>query len=41
MYLHGVNDVGQTEIEAAEPLVPKTSALDLRWLLKRWKVTSL
>jgi hypothetical protein len=34
MCLHGVNDVRQTEIDAAEPLVPETSALDLRWLLK-------
>jgi len=35
MYIHGVNDVRQTEIDTAEPLVPETSALDLRWLLKK------
>jgi hypothetical protein len=33
-YIHAVHDVRQTEIYAAEPLVPVTSALDLRWLLK-------
>ena len=27
---NGVNDVRQTEIDAAEPLVPETSAVDLR-----------
>ena len=41
MYIHGVNDVRQTEIDAAEPLVPVTSALDLRWLLKSRVVMSL
>ena len=30
MYIHEVNDVRQTEIDAAEPLVPETSAVDLR-----------
>jgi len=40
MYIHGVNDVRQTEINAAEPFVPETSALDLRWLLKSRKVMS-
>jgi hypothetical protein len=32
--IHGVNDVRQTEIHTAEPLVPEPSALTLRWLLK-------
>ena len=41
MYIHEVNDVRQTEIDAAEPLVPETSAVDLRWLLKSRKVMSL
>jgi len=41
MYIHGVNDVRQTEIDAAEPLVSETSALDLRWLLKSRKVMSI
>jgi len=40
MYIHGVN-VRQTEINAGEPLVPETSALDLRWFLKSRKVMSL
>jgi hypothetical protein len=30
--IHGVNDVRQTEIHTAEPLVPEP--LKLRWLLK-------
>jgi hypothetical protein len=30
MCIHGVNDVKQTEIDAAEPLVPETNAVDLR-----------
>ena len=34
MYKRGVNDARQTEIDAAEQLVPETSALDLRCLLK-------
>jgi hypothetical protein len=29
MYIHGVNDARQTEIHAAEPLQPETSARDL------------
>jgi hypothetical protein len=41
MYIHGVNDVRQTETHSAEPLVPETSALDLRWLVKSSKVMSL
>jgi len=36
VYKPGVNDVRQTEIDAAGPLVPETSALDLRWLLKSY-----
>jgi len=32
--VHGVNDVRQTEIQTAEPLVPQPSALRLRRLLK-------
>ena len=40
MYIHGVNDVRQTEIDAAEPLVPETSALDLRWFLKSRKIVT-
>ena len=39
MYIHEVNDVRQTEIDAAEPLVSETSAVDLRWLLKSSYVT--
>jgi len=30
IYIYRVNDVRQTEIDAAEPLVPETSAVDLR-----------
>jgi len=30
VYIYRVNDVRQTEIDAAEPLVPETSAVDLR-----------
>jgi len=41
MYIHGFNDVRQTEIDAAEPLVPETSAVDLRWLLKGREVMSI
>jgi hypothetical protein len=40
VYIHGVNDVRQTEIDAAEPLVPETSALDLRWFLKSRKIVT-
>jgi hypothetical protein len=32
--VHGNNDVRQTEIHTAEPLVSELSALKLRWLLK-------
>jgi len=32
-----VNDVRQTEIPTAEPLVPEPSAFELRWLLKSLK----
>ena len=32
--VQGVNDVRQTEIQTAEPLVPESSALRLSWLLK-------
>jgi len=32
--VHGVNDVRQTEIQTAVPLVPELSAFDVRWLLK-------
>jgi len=32
--VHGVNDVRQTEIHTAEPLVPQPSALSLSWVLK-------
>jgi hypothetical protein len=30
MYIYRVDDVRQTEIDAAKPLVPETSGLDLR-----------
>jgi len=32
--VHGVNDVRQTEIHTAEPLVPEPSASEVEWLLK-------
>jgi hypothetical protein len=32
--VHGVNDARQTEIHAAEPLVPEPVPLRLSWLLK-------
>jgi hypothetical protein len=32
--IHGVSDVRQAEIHAAEPLVPEPSALRLSWILK-------
>jgi hypothetical protein len=32
--VHGVNDVRQTEIQTAEPLIPKPVPLSLRWLMK-------
>jgi len=32
--VHGVNEVRQTEIHTAEPLMPELSALSLRWLWK-------
>jgi len=32
--VHGNNDVRQTELHTAEPLVSELSALRLRWLLK-------
>jgi len=38
--VHSVNDVRQTEIHTAEPLVSEPSALRLSWLLKTYKVTN-
>jgi hypothetical protein len=38
--VHGDNDVKQTEIHTAEPLVPEPSALRFRWLLKNLKGTN-
>jgi hypothetical protein len=32
--VHGVNDVRQTTMHAAEPLVPEPSAFEVTWLLK-------
>jgi hypothetical protein len=32
--IHGVNDVRQTEVHTAEPIVPEPVPLRLRWLLK-------
>jgi len=29
LYVHGVNDVGQTEIHTGESLVPKPSAVEV------------
>jgi hypothetical protein len=34
LIVHGVNDVRQTEVHAAEPLVPEPSFLRLRLFLK-------
>jgi hypothetical protein len=33
--INGANDVRQTEVHTAEPLVPEPNALRLKWLLKR------
>ena len=35
--LHDVNDVRQTEIHAAEPLVPKPCALDMEMAIEKLK----
>jgi len=36
-YIHGANDVRQTAIHVAEPIV----LLILRWLLNSWNIMSL
>jgi len=41
MYIYRINDVRQTEIDAAEPLVPEAIAVDLKRLLKSRKIMSL
>jgi hypothetical protein len=38
--IHGVNDVRQTEIHTAEPLVPESSAFDFGMAFEKLKVTN-
>jgi hypothetical protein len=35
IYVHGVNDVRQTEIHTAEPLVPETSSFETELAIKK------
>jgi len=35
--VHGVNDVRQTEIHTAEPLVPEPSALEVEMVIEKLK----
>ena len=35
LYVHGVNDVRQTEIHTAEPLVPETSSFETELAIKK------
>ena len=37
VHVHGVNDVRQTEIHSAEPLVPEPSALEIEMTVERLK----
>jgi len=38
--VHGVNDVGQTEIHTAEPIVPEPSASDVELAIEKPEVTN-
>ena len=38
--VHGVNDIRQTEIHTAEPLVPETSAFEVDLAIEKLKVTN-
>jgi len=40
LILHGVNDVRQTEIHTAEPLVPKPSAFEVELAIEKLKITN-
>jgi hypothetical protein len=35
--IHGVNDVWQTEVHTAEPLVPKPSAFEVEMVIEKLK----
>jgi len=34
--IHGINDVRQTEIHTAEPLVPELSAFEVKKAIEKW-----
>ena len=38
--IHGVNDVRQTEIHTAEPLVPESSAFEIELAVEKLKFTN-
>jgi hypothetical protein len=39
--VHGVNDVRQTEIHTAEPLVPEPSAVEVEMAIEKQKKTQI
>jgi hypothetical protein len=40
IHVRGVNDVRQTEIHTAEPLVPEPSAFEIELAIEKFKVTN-
>jgi hypothetical protein len=37
LYVHGINDVRQTEIHTAEPLVPEPSVSEVKMVIEKLK----